>query len=163
MTVGAMRNLVGSGNARNMSLNPEYSPDPRRPESPPQRIPPEPYQPGPEPYHTETEKHGPDFAPEPAPETTPPTAPATSTVTAKKSLGTRTGWTWVGLIVSAFILIVLLVFILQNLNSVRVGLLFWEFNLPVGIAVLLSAIGGALLMATVGGLRILQLRRAVKH
>ncbi|WP_194814621.1 lipopolysaccharide assembly LapA domain-containing protein [Nocardia sp. XZ_19_385] len=148
-----------------MSLNPEYSPEPRRSEPPPQRIPPEPYQPGPEAYHTETEKHGPEFDPQPgtepnAPALPPETAPA---VTGKTSLGTRTGWTWVGLIASALILIVLLVFILQNLNSVRVGLLFWEFNLPIGIAVLLSAIGGALLMATVGGLRILQLRRAVKR
>ncbi|MEV6275873.1 lipopolysaccharide assembly protein LapA domain-containing protein [Nocardia sp. NPDC051832] len=148
-----------------MSLNPEYSPEPRRPEPPPQRIPPEPYQPGPEAYHTETEKHGPEFDTKPGPEPTAPALPPESApaVARKTSLGTRTGWTWVGLIASALILIVLLVFILQNLNSVRVGLLFWEFNLPIGIAVLLSAIGGALLMAAVGGLRILQLRRAVKR
>src|SRR5687767_7105694 len=112
-----------------MSLNPEYSPEPRRPESPPQRIPPEPYQPGPEAYHTETEKHGPEFDPQPGPEPTAPAHPPETTpaVTRKTSLGTRTGWTWVGLIASALILIVLLIFILQNLNSVRVGLLFWEF------------------------------------
>ncbi|MEU8900123.1 lipopolysaccharide assembly protein LapA domain-containing protein [Nocardia sp. NPDC048505] len=137
-----------------MSLNPEYSPEPRRAEPQPQPIEPEPHRP--EPSHLETEKRGPQ--PDP-----PVTEPGPATPPAKQSLGTRTGWAWTGLTAGAIILIVLLVFILQNLGSVTVSLFFWEFNLPVGIAVLLSAIGGALLMACVGGLRILQLRRAAKH
>ncbi|MEV5835987.1 lipopolysaccharide assembly protein LapA domain-containing protein [Nocardia sp. NPDC052112] len=76
---------------------------------------------------------------------------------------TRTGQTWVGLIVAALIGIVVLIFILQNLEQQRVDLFFWNFSLPVGILVLLSAIAGALVMALVGGVRIFQLRRAVKR
>ncbi|WP_084495044.1 LapA family protein [Nocardia shimofusensis] len=80
-----------------------------------------------------------------------------------KSLRSRTGYAWMSLIAGALILILLLVFILQNLTSVEVSLFFWEFNLPLGVAVLLSVIGGALVMALVGGVRIMQLRRVAKH
>ncbi|WP_069161795.1 LapA family protein [Nocardia altamirensis] len=97
------------------------------------------------------------------PPQTPPATTAPTTVTKpRKSLSSRTGNTWVGLIAGALILIVLLVFILQNLDQVYVSLFFWHFSLPLGVAVLLSVIGGALVMALVGGVRILQLRRAAK-
>lgn len=89
--------------------------------------------------------------------------PQTPTVTSKKSISSRTGYAWVGLVAGALILIILLIFILQNLESIRVSLFFWQFNLPIGVAVLLSVIGGALVMALVGGVRIMQLRRAAKH
>ncbi|MFI6168244.1 lipopolysaccharide assembly LapA domain-containing protein [Nocardia sp. NPDC051052] len=91
--------------------------------------------------------------------TAPPAMPAAKR---RQSLSSRTGNTWIGLIAGALILIVLLVFILQNLDQVQVGLFFWHFSLPLGVAVLLSVIGGALVMALVGGVRILQLRRAAK-
>ncbi|MFE9575923.1 lipopolysaccharide assembly LapA domain-containing protein [Nocardia sp. NPDC006044] len=93
------------------------------------------------------------------PATTPPAVPAAKH---RQSLSSRIGNTWIGLIAGALILIVLLVFILQNLDQVQVGLFFWHFSLPLGVAVLLSVIGGALVMALVGGVRILQLRRAAK-
>ncbi|WP_040797429.1 LapA family protein [Nocardia higoensis] len=80
-----------------------------------------------------------------------------------KSLRSKAGYAWMSLIAGALILILLLVFILQNLTSVGVRLFFWEFNLPLGVAVLLSVIGGALVMALVGGVRILQLRRVAKR
>ncbi|WP_306307550.1 LapA family protein [Nocardia tenerifensis] len=98
------------------------------------------------------------------PATTPPatTPPVTAPTKTRQSLSTRTGTTWMSLIAGALILIVLLVFILQNLDQVDVGLFFWHFSLPLGVAVLLSVIGGALVMALVGGLRILQLRRVAK-
>lgn len=78
------------------------------------------------------------------------------------SLSSRTGYTWVGLIAGALILIVILVFILQNLDQQPVNFFFWNFSLPIGITVLLSVIAGALVMALVGGVRILQLRRVAR-
>ena len=59
--------------------------------------------------------------------------------------------------------IVLLIFIIQNLDKVRTNLLFWHFELPLGVTVLLSVIAGALVMGLVGGVRILQLRHAAKR
>ncbi|MGY4100571.1 LapA family protein [Nocardia sp. R16R-3T] len=106
----------------------------------------------------------------PEPERTEQVAPPSSTgrktvePSGRKTVTkTRISQTWVGLIVAALIAIVVLVFILQNLEQQRVDLFFWNFSLPVGILVLLSAIAGALVMALVGGVRIFQLRRAVKR
>ncbi|MGV8871002.1 MAG: LapA family protein [Rhodococcus sp. (in: high G+C Gram-positive bacteria)] len=75
---------------------------------------------------------------------------------------TRTAALWTGLVVGAIVLIVLLVFIVQNLDSVTVQIFAWQLDLPLGISMLLAAIAGALVMALVGGARILQFRRAAK-
>lgn len=97
-------------------------------------------------------------------ETVEPTERKSVEPTGRKTVAkTRTGQTWVGLIVAALIGIVVLIFILQNLEEQRVDLFFWDFSLPVGIMVLLSVIAGALVMALVGGVRIFQLRRAAKR
>ena len=56
---------------------------------------------------------------------------------------------------------VLLIFILQNLSSQQIWLLFWQVNLPVGISLLIAAIAGALVTALIGGLRMFQLNRAL--
>lgn len=75
----------------------------------------------------------------------------------------RTGELWTGLILSAIVLIFLLVFILQNLDPVTVYFLGFAGSLPIGVALLLAAVGGLLLVAIPGGLRILQLRRAARR
>ncbi|WP_040780647.1 LapA family protein [Nocardia pneumoniae] len=108
----------------------------------------------------------PDHTPEPDPDLAHPrtTQPGRGPVPpAEKSLSSRTGYAWTGLVVGVLILVVLLIFIVQNLDEVQVHLLFWDFTLPLGITVLLSVIGGALVMASVGGVRILQLRRRAKQ
>ena len=61
------------------------------------------------------------------------------------------------------ILVVLMVLIIQNLDSVPIHLFGWTFDLPIGIGMLLAAVAGALVMATAGGVRILQVRRAAKR
>ncbi|MFD1814297.1 lipopolysaccharide assembly protein LapA domain-containing protein [Rhodococcus gannanensis] len=80
---------------------------------------------------------------------------------------TKAAATWTGLVIGAVVLVVLLVFILQNLDSVTLNLFWWEFSVPLGIGLLLAAIAGALIMALAGGVRILQIRRlarrAAKH
>ncbi|MEV0028027.1 lipopolysaccharide assembly protein LapA domain-containing protein [Nocardia sp. NPDC050793] len=110
-------------------------------------------------------EHEPEASRRQEPTAPPPTPPATKPpMTGEKpSISSRTGYAWVGLVVGTLIMIVLLIFILQNLETIQVSLFFWEFHLPIGVAVLLSVICGALVMALVGGMRILQLRRAAKH
>lgn len=76
---------------------------------------------------------------------------------------TRTGGLWTGLIASAVVLLFLLIFILQNPDSVRINFLGFTGSLPTGVALLLAAIAGLLLVAIPGGLRILQLRRAARR
>jgi uncharacterized integral membrane protein len=75
----------------------------------------------------------------------------------------RISGTWVAIIVAAILMIFLLVFILQNLTSVTVSFLGFEGNLPLGVALLFAAISGALLVALVGGARIVQIRRRVRR
>ncbi len=75
--------------------------------------------------------------------------------------GSFAGGTWIALIAGALLLIVLLVFIMQNQDQVDLVLFAWNFRFPAGIGFLLAAIGGALIMALVGGVRMFQLRRQI--
>ncbi|WP_233159506.1 lipopolysaccharide assembly protein LapA domain-containing protein [Pseudonocardia sp. MH-G8] len=75
----------------------------------------------------------------------------------------RTGVLWTGLILSALVLLLLLVFILQNSTPIRINFFTVSGTLPAGVALLLAAIAGLLLVAIPGGLRILQLRRAARR
>lgn len=74
---------------------------------------------------------------------------------------TRTSAAWAGMIIGSALGILLLIFILQNLSSQQIWLLFWQVNLPVGISLLIAAIAGALVTALIGGLRMFQLNRAL--
>jgi uncharacterized integral membrane protein len=93
-----------------------------------------------------------------ATDTVPAAVPTTGTV--RRSVA---GSTWVGLTIGALILILLLVFILQNQESVRLQMFVWQWNFPIGVGMLIAAIAGALVMASVGAVRILQLRRQINH
>lgn len=75
----------------------------------------------------------------------------------------RSGGLWTGLILSAVVLLFLLIFILQNLAEVQLNFLWMTGSLPVGVAMLLAAIAGLLLVAIPGGLRIMQLRKAARR
>jgi uncharacterized integral membrane protein len=76
---------------------------------------------------------------------------------------TRTGGLWVALILSALVLLLLLVFILQNGEPVQISFFALQGVLPTGVALLLAAIAGVLLVAIPGSVRILQLRRAARR
>lgn len=75
---------------------------------------------------------------------------------------TRAAALWSLLVFGFLILILLLVFIMQNTDSTTVNFFAWQASLPVGVAVLLSAVGGGLLTVAVGTARMIQLRRAAK-
>ena len=93
----------------------------------------------------------------------PSSGPTTGTGAAPAVRHSRTGGLWVGLILSALVLLLLLVFILQNDEPVQISFFALEGVLPSGVALLLAAILGILLVAIPGSLRILQLRRAARR
>lgn len=70
----------------------------------------------------------------------------------------RTGGVWVTLLVAAFVLLVLLVFILQNGQRAEVSFFGAHGHLPMGVALLLAAVFGVLFVALPGTVRIIQLR-----
>ncbi|MCE6996786.1 lipopolysaccharide assembly protein LapA domain-containing protein [Saccharothrix sp. S26] len=76
---------------------------------------------------------------------------------------TRISGTWVAVLASIVVLIVLLVFILQNLTDATIHFLGASGTLPLGVALLFAAIAGAILVALVGAARIMQLRRQAKR
>jgi uncharacterized integral membrane protein len=92
-----------------------------------------------------------------------PVGGTTATGTAPAVRHSRTGGLWVGLILSALVLLLLLVFILQNGDPVQISFFALEGVLPTGVALLLAAIAGILLVAIPGSIRILQLRRAARR
>ena len=70
----------------------------------------------------------------------------------------RMGGAWVVLLLAAFVLLLLLIFILQNGQRAEVSFLSLHGHLPMGVALLLAAIFGVLLVALPGTARIVQLR-----
>jgi uncharacterized integral membrane protein len=105
----------------------------------------------------------PSAAPTPA---QPPGSPNESTVEAspRRPTGrTRISAIWVAVIVAALVLVLLLIFILQNKESVKVSYLSASGTMPLGVALLLAAVGGILFAALVASLRIWQLRHRLKN
>lgn len=82
-------------------------------------------------------------------------------VTAPQTGGLSIGM-WVSMVVGAVVLVLLLVFILQNNVSTQIHFFGWSFSLPLGVALLLTAVGGLLIAGVVGSIRILQLRHRLR-
>ena len=72
---------------------------------------------------------------------------------------TRTSGTFKSLLAGAVVLALLLIFILENTQDVKVSYLGANGHLPLGVALLLAAVAGALVIGVVAVARILQLRR----
>ena len=73
------------------------------------------------------------------------------------------GTAWVALILGLIILVLLLVFILQNNVPADFRYLGWTFSLPLGVAMLLAAVAGALVTALVGSVRVFRLGHRVRR
>ena len=75
---------------------------------------------------------------------------------------TRTGATWTAIILGTLLLIVLLIFIVQNGEPTKVVFLSWDVSLPLGVLLLAAAIIGILGTALVGAARMFQVWRAAR-
>jgi lipopolysaccharide assembly protein A len=75
----------------------------------------------------------------------------------------RTRWSaaWVGICAVAVVSVALIVFMLQNTRSVQVSFLWLHGTLPLALALLIAAVGSAILTMVVGTARITQLHRLV--
>jgi uncharacterized integral membrane protein len=111
-------------------------------------------------------------APEPAapPTTPPPATPPAATPPGAAPLPpqhrikrTRTSGIWVAMGFFAVVLLLLLIFILQNNTQVSVSYLGMHGHLPLGVALLLAAVCGVLLVVLAGAARISQLRAVARR
>jgi uncharacterized integral membrane protein len=71
---------------------------------------------------------------------------------------TRTAGLWIAAVLFAVVLLLLLIFILQNPQRATISFFGAHGNPPVGVALLLAAVFGVLLVALPGTARIVQLR-----
>jgi uncharacterized integral membrane protein len=71
---------------------------------------------------------------------------------------TRASGYWAAVVIGLLVLLVLLVFILENGQSARVSFFGAHGHLPEGVALLLAAVIGGLFVVLAGAARILQLR-----
>ena len=92
--------------------------------------------------------------PRPVPE---PAAPR------RRRMHTRISGVRTGLIGGAALLVVMLIFIIQNAHPVNISFLGAHLRLSLAVALLLAAVAGALLMAAAGTARITQLRRIMRR
>ena len=71
---------------------------------------------------------------------------------------TRLSGAWTAIVIGLIALVVILVFILQNQQSVEVTFLMFSGHLPLAVALLFALILGAVIVFAFGAARILQLR-----
>jgi uncharacterized integral membrane protein len=76
---------------------------------------------------------------------------------------TRTSTAFSGFVAGAIVLILLLIFILENSQSVKISYFGASGHVALGVALLLAAVGGALLVGLLGAARIAQVRRHAKR
>ncbi len=87
-------------------------------------------------------------------------AKATPGVPVLQSRAGRAWWSVVPALVAAA---VMLVFVFQNRQDAKVSFLAWSGRFPLALALLVAAALGALVVFGLGSVRILQLRKAVRH
>lgn len=78
----------------------------------------------------------------------------------RSSLASRT---WLALASLGVLLVLLVVFLAQNTDRVRLDFLGWTWHPPLAVALLAAVAAGLLLAVTAGSLRIWQLRRRVRR
>jgi uncharacterized integral membrane protein len=76
--------------------------------------------------------------------------------------GGKTAGLWISLVLGAIVLVLLLIFVLQNNQTAGFTYFSASFDLPLGIAMLLAAIAGALVMALVGSVRMVQMSWTIR-
>jgi uncharacterized integral membrane protein len=72
---------------------------------------------------------------------------------------TRASAVWTATAVGLVLLVVVLVFILENLQDVKVSFFTVHWKIPLGVDLLFAALLGGLVVFTAGAVRLLQLRR----
>jgi len=75
---------------------------------------------------------------------------------------TKLGRIWTATIFGIIVLILLIVFIAQNQDVVTLRYFAYEGQVNLGLALLIAAIGGALVVAIAGVARVIQLRSTAK-
>ena len=101
-------------------------------------------------------------APPPQPDSTPPPQHGPQQPRPRTGKRTRISGLWVAVGIFALVLLFLLIFILQNNRAVDISYLGAHEHMPLGVALLLAAVCGALLAILAGVMRIAQMHSAAR-
>ena len=101
-------------------------------------------------------------APPPQPDSTPPPHHGPRQPRPRTGKRTRISGLWVAVGIFALVLLFLLIFILQNSRGVDVSYLGAHGHMPLGVALLLAAVCGALLAILAAAARMAQLHSAAR-
>lgn len=74
----------------------------------------------------------------------------------------RTGMVWMAVCGAALVGVALIVFMVQNTQSTAISFLWMTTNAPLSLALLIAALGSAVLTLILGSVRIIQLRHQVR-
>lgn len=77
--------------------------------------------------------------------------------------GSRTSAFWAGTVALGVVLLLLIIFIVQNTRETTVSFLAWDGRVSVAVVSMIAALAGLVLGLISGLLRILQLRRRVRR
>ncbi|MCW2706310.1 MAG: hypothetical protein JWM22_152 [Frankiales bacterium] len=90
-------------------------------------------------------------------------APPTTDTGPQVLPATRTSGVWVAVITFIVVLLLIVIFLLENSQRVEVSYFGTTGHLPLAAAMLLSAVAGGVLVAAAGVARILQLRHTARR
>ncbi|HEY6468959.1 MAG TPA: DUF1049 domain-containing protein [Candidatus Dormibacteraeota bacterium] len=76
---------------------------------------------------------------------------------------TRTGVAWWALGFSLLLLVVVLIFVLQNLTNATTSFFGLKWTIPLGLDLLLAALLGGVIAFLLGAARMLQIRRVARR
>ncbi len=93
----------------------------------------------------------------------PPPPPPAAVSAPRPQMRTRISSARTGLIAGSAVLVLVLIFIVQNAHAVNISFFGAHLQLSLAVALLLAAIAGALLMAIAGTARITQLRQTMRR
>ena len=83
--------------------------------------------------------------------------------TSEAIASTRASRAWIRVLPALVVLAIILVFVFQNRQNVKISFFAWSGSTPLAIGLLGAAALGALLVLALGSVRIIQLRRQVRR
>jgi uncharacterized integral membrane protein len=93
---------------------------------------------------------------------TAPTGPPAGFDSKGRVRRTRISGVWIGLVAAGLILVLLIIFIAQNLNDAPIHFLGLSGQVSLGLALLVAGVCGLLIAAVPASIRIWQLRKALR-
>lgn len=75
----------------------------------------------------------------------------------------RTSSVWIAIALFAVLLLLLIIFIAQNTQSVGISFFGWSGQAPLAVSLLAASLVGIVLTLAAGSLRIVQLRRRIRR